>query len=259
MTTVQVVFKADETSWVNTANLLDDKVNAEFVIKQLAINKTNNALREMFRNNNEVLEYIEALERIGILPEVINIDNIIDTEAKPIYALYDINTKEITLNSNRIGNMNYGRLIRTIIHESLHKQLDTVYNKEKALNTIEDIYNRYKQYVEELEKKEPNNEDLPYLKQFIDISQDRDINLEEFLVESLTNRDLMSALNKIPASSRFKDKVKNLFQELLLVIADMLGIEIDRNSLLYREMMLLNKITKGRSKRTQPKKLFKQH
>lgn len=97
MTTVQVVFKADETSWVNTANLLDDKVNAEFVIKQLAINKTNNALREMFRNNNEVLEYIEALERIGILPEVINIDNIIDTEAKPIYALYDINTKEITL------------------------------------------------------------------------------------------------------------------------------------------------------------------
>lgn len=66
----------------------------------------------------------------------------------------------------------------------------------------------------------------------------------------------MSALNKIPASSRFKDKVKNLFQELLLVIADMLGIEIDRNSLLYREMMLLNKITKGRSKRTQPKKVI---
>lgn len=256
LTTVQVVFKADETSWINTANLLDDKVNAEFVIKQLAINKTNNALREMFRNNNEVLGYIEALERIGILPEVINIDNIVDTEAKPIYALYDINTKEITLNGNRIDNMNYGRLIRTIIHESLHKQLDTVYNKEKALNTIEDIYNRYKQYVEELEKKEPNNEDLLYLKQFIDISQDRDINLEEFLVESLTNRDLMSALNKIPASSRFKDKVKNLFQELLLVIADMLGIEIDRNSLLYREMMLLNKITKGRSKKTQAKKVI---
>lgn len=66
----------------------------------------------------------------------------------------------------------------------------------------------------------------------------------------------MSALNKIPASSRFKDKVKNLFQELLLVIADMLGIEVDRNSLLYREMMLLNKITKSRSKRTQPKKVI---
>ena len=36
----------------------------------------------------------------------------------------------------------------------------------------------------------------------------------------------------------------------------MLGIEIDRNSLLYREMMLFNKITKGRSKKTQAKKVI---
>ena len=56
--------------------------------------------------------------------------------------------------------------------------------------------------------------------------------LEEFLVESITSNALMSALNEIKDDNRKTSKRKTLFSKLLEVIADMLGIKINEDSLL---------------------------
>lgn len=254
LVTLDVVFKDDTTSWVDNIISLADTVDVKRITQRLSVDKTSDVLKEIFYNNQEALKFVNDLQRLGVLPEAVYLDDTFkDTEQQPIFAYYDKNTNSIGLNINRINNLSYNRFIRTMVHESLHQQLNNVYNRETALQKIEIIYNKYKQYVEELETKEPNNEDLPYLKQFIDITDNKETSLEEFLVESLTNKDLMEALNKIPSSYKTRmGKVKSLFQELLEVIADILGIKINKDSLLGEELTLLkgiNKINKKTSKR----------
>lgn len=256
---LDVIFKDDTTSWSNNIISLADTVDVQRIIQKLNINKTSDVLKEIFYNNQEALKFVNNLQRLGILPEAIYLDDTLkDTEQKPIFAYYDKNTNSIGLNINRINNLNYNRLIRTIVHESLHQQLNNVYNRDNALKKIAIIYDKYKQYIEELENKEPNNEDLPYLKQFIDITDNRETSLEEFLVESLTNKDLIEALNKIPSSYRTKiGKIKSLFQELLEIIADILGIKINKDSLLGEELTLLKGINKINKRKSTSKRKIK--
>ena len=257
-TTVQVLFQPDATSWKTAMVDINSKVNPKLIENAFNTNKTNNALEQLFYNNQQALSYIRSLQNLNILPEVIYFDNEInDTENKPIYAYYDSNMNNIALNPNRLSSLSYNRLIRIIVHESLHEKLNNVYKRKDALDKIKPIYDKYKQYVENLTKTEPNNPDLPILQQFIDIVKDNEeTSLEEFLVESLTNRDLMETLNKIPAGN-YKTrigKVESLFQKLLRIISDILGIDLNKDSLLYEELTLLKNI-KFKPKKINSKKV----
>ena len=153
--------------------------------------------------------------------------------------------------------------IRHLIHEGLHSVLSNPENK-KAIDAIREVFDKFVEANQSL----PENEGVRLFEYtFSEDAKKRyytdgKINLkglEEFLVESLTRPALMNRLNEISQNSRkvgserdIKSTRGNLFQRLLSALADLLGIKINKNSLLSREYEIFRDLFKT-AKETTPK------
>lgn len=211
--------------------MLDDTLNAiNFNAFESAITAKNltHGLKKYFANDQTAIDYINALQKIGILPKNIQVvDSITDNNGNQVNAVYHRDTDTIELNSSAIAGQRVYRVVNIILHESLHRQLYTKYNTEQALALVKPIYDKFKAW---LDTQDDNTKERlkPYLFENFNTSEA----LEEFLVESITSNALMTALNEIKYDNRKVNKRKTLFSKLLEVIADMLGIKINEDSLL---------------------------
>ena len=211
--------------------MLDDTLNAiNFNAFESAITAKNltRGLKKYFANDQTAIDYIDSLQKIGILPKNIQVvDSITDNNGNQVNAVYHRDTDTIELNSSAIAGQRVYRVVNIILHESLHRQLYTKYNTEQALALVKPIYDKFKAWLDTQDYS--TKERLkPYLFENFNTSEA----LEEFLVESITSNALMSALNEIKDDNRKTSKRKTLFSRLLEVIADMLGIKINEDSLL---------------------------
>lgn len=211
--------------------MLDDTLNAiNFNAFESAITAKNltRGLKKYFANDQTAIDYINALQKIGILPKNIQVVNsITDNNGNQVNAVYHRDTDTIELNSSAIAGQRVYRVVNIILHESLHRQLYTKYNTEQALALVKPIYDKFKAWLDAQD--DATKERLkPYLFENFNTSEA----LEEFLVESITSNALMTALNEIKYDNRKVNKRKTLFSKLLEVIADMLGIKINEDSLL---------------------------
>lgn len=211
--------------------MLDDTLNAiNFNAFESAITAKNltRGLKKYFANDQTAIDYINALQKIGILPKNIQVvDSITDNNGNQVNAVYHRDTDTIELNSSAIAGQRVYRVVNIIVHESLHRQLYTKYNTEQAIALVKPIYDKFKTWLDTQD--DSTKERLkPYLFESFDTAEA----LEEFLVESITSNALMTALNEIKDDNRKTSKRKTLFSRLLEVIADMLGIKINENSLL---------------------------
>lgn len=211
--------------------MLDDTLNAiNFNSFESAITAKNltRGLKKYFANDQTALDYIDSLQKIGILPKNIQVVNsITDNNGNQVNAVYHRDTDTIELNSFAIAGQRVYRVVNIILHESLHRQLYTKYNTEQAIALVKPIYDKFKAWLDTQD--DSTKERLkPYLFENFNTSEA----LEEFLVESITSNALMSALNEIKYDNRKVNKRKTLFSRLLEVIADMLGIKINEDSLL---------------------------
>lgn len=185
-------------------------------------------LKKYFANDQTALDYINALQKIGILPKNIQVvDSITDNNGNQVNAVYHRDTDTIELNSSAIAGQRVYRVVNIILHESLHRQLYTKYNTEQALALVKPIYDKFKAWLD-IQDDATKERLKPYLFENFNTSEA----LEEFLVESITSNALMTALNEIKYDNRKVNKRKTLFSKLLEVIADMLGIKINEDSLL---------------------------
>lgn len=211
--------------------MLDDTLNAiNFNSFESAITAKNltRGLKKYFANDQTALDYIDSLQKIGILPKNIQVVNsITDNNGNQVNAVYHRDTDTIELNSFAIAGQRVYRVVNIILHESLHRQLYTKYNTEQAIALVKPIYDKFKAWLDTQD--DSTKERLkPYLFENFNTSEA----LEEFLVESITSNALMSALNEIKYDNRKVNKRKTLFSRLLEVIADMLDIKINEDSLL---------------------------
>lgn len=211
--------------------MLDDTLNAiNFNAFESAITAKNltRGLKKYFANDQTALDYIDSLQKIGILPKNIQVvDSITDNNGNQVNAVYHRDTDTIELSSSAIAGQRVYRVVNIILHESLHRQLYTKYNTEQALALVKPIYDKFKAWLDTQD--DATKERLkPYLFENFNTSEA----LEEFLVESITSNALMTALNEIKYDNRKVNKRKTLFSRLLEVIADMLGIKINEDSLL---------------------------
>lgn len=211
--------------------MLDDTLNAiNFNAFESALTAKNltKGLKKYFANDQTAIDYINALQKIGILPKNVQVvDSLTDNNGNQVNAVYHQNNDTIELNSSAIAGQRVYRVVNIILHESLHRQLYTKYNTEQALALVKPIYDKFKTWLDSQDddtKKRLN----PYLFENFNTSEA----LEEFLVESITSNALMSTLNEIKDDNRKTSKRKTLFSRLLEVIADMLGIKINEDSLL---------------------------
>ena len=161
-----------------------------------------------------------------------------DEAGNEVYAQYNPATNEIDINANQFNKQSYSWALRRIVHENLHQQLNNVYSRKDALDKLEVIYNAYEKYVRE---NHPNEDAYT---RFLNIRADKVLALEEFVVESLTNPLLIRQLNEINADGAvLKNKTdKSLLRKLLEVIMDIIGINVNKGSLLEQELDILNDI-----------------
>ena len=124
--------------------------------------------------------------------------------------------------------------IRKLIHEQLHLKLHGKGNRRKELlNRIQEIYNDFEKSL----SKEGVDEHLKeYLFNHIDNSQEK---LEEFLVESLTNRELASYLNTVDATAADTKTKKSIFDKILELLADIFDWKVTEGSLYEKELKVL--------------------
>lgn len=235
--------------------MLDDTLNAiNFNAFESAITAKNltRGLKKYFANDQTALDYINSLQKIGILPKNIQVvDSITDNNGNQVNAVYHRDTDTIELSSSAIAGQRVYRVVNIILHESLHRQLYTKYNTEQAIALVKPIYDKFKAWLD-IQDDATKERLKPYLFENFNISEA----LEEFLVESITSNALMTALNEIKYDNRKINKRKTLFSKLLEVIADMLGIKINEDSLLAAARDAYKAIKKCLKKVI--KKLFKE-
>lgn len=169
-----------------------------------------------------------------------------------------------------------GRAIRTLMHENLHGYIEDMANDKFHPNAVANLRNRMQDIYDDFAT--AINQDINDLKagNIDDIKQRRHIQnkatlekisdwlnnvntftaesyatrenpqdaLEEFIVESLTNVDLMNYLNQVDADGGVIEG-NTIWQKILKFIGDLFGINIRPNSLRAKQMEALGEIFKN--------------
>lgn len=136
--------------------------------------------------------------------------------------------------------------IRKLIHEQLHIRL---YGNKDAINKATEIYNEFKKHVD--------NSNIPAnsnIRQYLFSNESPEVAVEEFLVESLTSKELANYLNTIE-SKVDKQKGRTLFQQIMKFISDLFGWNINKDTLLEKEFYTLRDIFSKPSKTTKTTKV----
>ena len=136
--------------------------------------------------------------------------------------------------------------IRSLIHENLHasmdeKKVDSPYNNEYLIRGLEEIYN-------ELKAAKPNSRFVT--KDLSNLSKSKkQYELEEFLVESLTNFELIKELNEVSAENvilptKKKSLLSKLLDRILNWLSDFLGknFNVNKDSLLAKEFEIFESV-----------------
>lgn len=169
-----------------------------------------------------------------------------------------------------------GRAIRTLMHENLHAYIEDMADNKRHPNAVANLRNRMQDIYDDFAA--AINQDINDLKagNIDEIKQRRHIQdkaalerisewlnnvntftaesyatrenpqdaLEEFIVESLTNVDLMNYLNQVDADGGVI-KGNTIWQKILKFIGDLFGINIRPNSLRAKQMETLGEIFKN--------------
>lgn len=178
------------------------------------------------------------------------------------------------INSKKPGEK--GRAIRTLMHENLHAYIEDMADDKLHPNAVANLRNRMQDIYDDFAT--AINQDITDLKagNIDEIKQRRHIQdkatlekisewlnnvntftaesyatrenpqdaLEEFIVESLTNVDLMNYLNQVDADGGVI-KGNTIWQKILKFIGDLFGINIRPNSLRAKQMEALGEIFKN--------------
>lgn len=136
--------------------------------------------------------------------------------------------------------------IRSLIHENLHasmdeKKVDSPYNNEYLISGLEEIYN-------ELKAAKPDSRFVTKDLSKLSKSQ-KQYELEEFLVESITNFELIKELNDVSAENvtlptKKKSLLAKLLDKILNWLSDFLGkdFNVNKDSLLAKEFEIFESV-----------------
>ena len=138
-----------------------------------------------------------------------------------------------------------------VIHENLHKVL----RQPKNRKILRNIYRIYDEYLDSLDNEEnikkfadANGVAVSDLKLFFESMNNAisghetsDLDVEEFLVQSLTNRTLANYLNSIDATDYVKDDSNmTLWQKILKFVQELFGMSTREDSLREKEYYALS-------------------
>ena len=223
------------------------------------------ALFSLFNDDSKVLE---SLKKFGLLPENVIFDenfNKDPNDKQENNAQTDVKTGQVIVGTKWLNlfNTNRSYAMRVLIHERLHQILHNGKN-EGYIKSLTDVFNEFKnsisrdsikrflEYYKEkqgIQKDEisvSENEIDNWIKQINSFKYEQynnpDTQLEEFLVDSLMNGNLIEYLNSVQTDVKRKGGNRNLFQKILKILSDLFGWNIEKNSLREKELYSLRNI-----------------
>lgn len=180
-----------------------------------------------------------------------------DSDANAYYNPDD-NKVYITQKGAAVMNSNPTNTIRLILHENLHRLFHNKKNYTDAQREriIEELKEVYDYTVQQLQRDRANGKISEALYNSIigelnkaTISNEKEVQMEEFLMECLTQRAIANYLNNTDYHSEvdidgIPQRKKSIFQKIMDILLDLLGINTNRirnNSILAREYMILSR------------------
>jgi len=189
---------------------------------------------------NEISNLLKPIKGYSILPKNIIFDERLNSKDgfQHVNAVFNNKTKTIIVGTKWIDMLKNPETkleaIRKLIHEQLHYIL-SIDGNEKYIEQIRSIREEFIAANEQ----DGIPKDLS-IRRYENIHENERINLEEFLVESLTSKELITRLNEINAKDiDKKTKSKSLFQKIVEVMANMFGWNVRKGSLYEKEFRLL--------------------
>ena len=161
-----------------------------------------------------------------------------------------IGTKFLSLLDNKEDR---ARAVRVLMHEQIHQILYKDGN-QKYIGSIKEIYDEFENDINARHNnKVITDEEYEKLAKFLfknlelseksNTDDNANVRYEEFLIESLTNKELVDALNDITVTDAANESKKvSLFEKILRVISDIFGWDIKENSLRAKEIKEFSKV-----------------
>ena len=200
-------------------------------------NHVGNDIAALVFNGNQ----LKALKDLELLPKNLIFDENFNNQQgyETINAEYNNKTKQITVGKRWLDMFNNpitrNQAIRKLIHEQLHYKLR---KSKEYVRSVQSIYDEFKEYLD--------NNNVPkdsYIRAYLFENESTQLRaLEEFLVESLTSKDLAEYLNGIKTSVPTKRGAKNLWQKILIALSDIFGWKVTKGSLYEKELNTIREL-----------------
>ena len=180
-----------------------------------------------------------------------------DSDTNAYYSKSD-NTVYVTQKGAAAMNNNPTNALRLILHENLHRLFHNKrnYNDAQRERILEELKEVYYYTIEQLKKDKADGKISESLyNSIIDVfskatvSNDEQVQMEEFLMECLTQPAIANYLNNTEYHSEvnidgISQRKKSIFQKIMDILLDLLGINTNRiknNSILAREYIILSR------------------
>lgn len=181
---------------------------------------------------------VKRLQKAGLIPNSVTYTtSTLDKGGHPSNIWTSLGKKTIYVNDEFINMMNDSpdMAIRKLIHEQLHLKLHGKGNQRRELlNRISEIITDFRDALDNDTNANPHLRE--YLFEHIENNEER---LEEFLVESLTNRELASYLNSVQTEIPGTKTKKSLLNKILDLLAEIFDWGVTRGSLYEKELRVL--------------------
>lgn len=191
---------------------------------------------------SSVKNLLKPINGYSILPKTIIFDK--DLNSRPGYertnALYNVTKDTITVGTKWLDMLRNPDTKQEALRKLIHEQLHHILAQDGNAKYIEQIRAIRDEFIE-ANKRDGLKEGVG-VRRYEKISNNNAIALEEFLVESLTSKELIDRLNAIDAKVDKGSKKKSLFQKIVDTLCKIFGWDVRKGSLYEKEIVALGDI-----------------
>jgi hypothetical protein len=200
-----------------------------------------NAIATMILGNS-VKNLLKPINGYSILPKTIIFDK--DLNSRTGYertnALYNVTKDTITVGTKWLDMLRNPDTKQEALRKLVHEQLHRILAQDGNAKYIEQVRAIRDEFIEA--NKRDGLEEGKGIRRYEKIDKNDTIALEEFLVESLTSKELIDRLNAIDAKVDKGSKKKSLFQKIVDTLCKIFGWDVRKGSLYEKEIVALGDI-----------------
>lgn len=200
-----------------------------------------NAIATMILGNS-VKNLLKPINGYSILPKTIIFDKDLNSRAgyERTNALYNVTKDTITVGTKWLDMLRNPDTKQEALRKLVHEQLHRILAQDGNAKYIEQVRAIRDEFIEA--NKRDGLEEGVGVRRYEKIDKNDAIALEEFLVESLTSKELIDRLNAIDAKVDKGSKKKSLFQKIVDVLCNIFGWDVRKGSLYEKEIVALGDI-----------------